>query len=351
MTENKVSTPATVEVLDVTEASSDLPAVSVDYTQLVEAWITFTKKHSGVKSAQSERSYRNAIKQALNYFSEHGISVLSATDDDVYAWLEQLKTEKAASTVQMYLVAVRLFFAFLAKEKIIADNPCEGMKAGVKMKRDEHKRDYLSAAQIRAMLDKMPTDTEMGLRNRAIVTLMVTSGLRCCEVSEAQCGDMRTSGDSTYLSLRGKGYTDKENTVKIEPNAEKFIREYWAMRFQGKSPKEKDFMFVSTSRNHAKLDKDDMLSTVSIRAIVKNALKEIGINDSRHTAHSLRHSACTLALKSGEKLESVKMAMRHARVETTLIYSHLIEREKNNCELAVGKMIFGDTKATKKKKI
>lgn len=347
MKEKKVTTPATVEVLGVTEVSSNLPVVSVDYTRLVEEWITFTKKHSGLKSAQSERSYRNAIKQALNYFSEHNVSILSATDDDVYQWLEFLKSQKSASTVQMYLVAVRLFFSFLTKQKIIAENPCDGMKAGVKIKRDEHKRDYLSAAQIRALLAQMPTDTEMGLRNRAVVALMVTSGLRCCEVSEAQCGDLRTSGDSTYLYLRGKGYTEKNNRVKVEPTAEKFIRDYWAVRFKGKTPKDKDFMFISTSRNHKKLDTDDELSTVSIRTIVKNALKAIGINDSRHTAHSLRHTACTLALKSGERLESVKMAMRHARVETTLIYSHLIEREKNNCELAIGKMIFGD----KKKKI
>lgn len=101
-------------------------------------------------------------------------------------------------------------------------------------------------------------------------------------------------------------------------------------------------MFISTSRNHARLDKDDMLSTVSIRAIVKNALKAIGINDSRHTAHSLRHTTCTLALKSGEELTNVQQMMRHARIDTTLIYSHALEREKNNAELAVGRMIFGE---------
>lgn len=101
-------------------------------------------------------------------------------------------------------------------------------------------------------------------------------------------------------------------------------------------------MFISTSRNHAKLDKDDMLSTQSIRAIVKDALKKIGINDSRHTAHSLRHTACTLALKSGEELTNVQQMMRHARLDTTLIYSHALEREQNNAELAIGRMIFGD---------
>ena len=332
----------TAEVMSVAvETGAGLPYVQVDYGNLIEKWLAFTKKHSGVKSAQSERSYRNAIKQAMIYFDNHGVNILSTSDDDIYSWLEYLKSEKSASTVQMYLVAVRLFFAFLKREKIISENPCEGMKAGVKIKRDEHKRDYLSANQIKEIITKMPTNSEMALRNLAVVCLMVTSGLRCCEVQEAQCGDIRTSGDSTFLYLRGKGYTDKENCVKVEPTTEKFIREYWAMRFKDKTPKDKDFMFVSTSRNHAKLDKDDMLSTQTIRAIVKKALKTIGINDSRHTAHSLRHSMITLALKSGEDLESVKMAARHARVETTLIYSHAIEREKNNAELAVGKMIFG----------
>lgn len=324
------------------DASADVVPV-FDSARLVNDWIDFTKSHTRLKSAQSERTYRGAIKQLFRFFDAQGKNVLTASESDVKEWLEHLKASKADSTVQMYLVAVRLFFAFLCKQKIIAENPCEAgglkLQAGVTVTR-EHKRDYLSAAQVKAMFAAMPSDTVMAKRNRALVALMTTAGLRCCEVQRAQCGDMRMKGDSLTLEIQGKGHTSKDAYVKIEPTVEKWIREYLAARFGNKSIKNSDYLFVSTSRNHT-ADKDDMLSTQAVRAIVKDAMKLIGFNDSRHSAHSLRHTACTLALKAGEDLSAVQMMMRHKRVETTLIYSHAIERENVNPESAVGKMIFG----------
>lgn len=325
----------------VVEDVSNLPAVQVDYSALVEKWLDFTKKHSGLKSAQSERSYRNAIKQALNYFNEHGVNILAATDDDIYSWLSDLKSAKAPSTVQMYLVAVRLFFAFLHREGIIAENPAEGMKAGVRIDRDKHKRDYLSVKRAQELIAAMPAATEMQLRNRAVVALMMTAGLRCCEVQKALYEDFRTAGDSEVLYIQGKGHVSKDDYVKVSPAVGKMIRDYLKVRFKGGKPKDSDYLFVSTSRNHT-ADKDDELSTQAIRAIVKQAMKNVGLDDSRHTAHSLRHTAATLMLRSGEDLNNVKQVLRHSNVQTTMIYAHALEREKNNAELAVSNLIFGE---------
>lgn len=328
--------PVTIDV------ESNLPSVVADYGALVFEWLDFTKKHSGI-SAQSERAYRNAIKQAVKYFSENGVNILTATDDDVYAWLESLKKEKADSTVQMYLVAVRLFFSWLYTKGHIAHNPCEGMKAGVKINRDKHKRDYLSVSRTQELIATMPAGTEKELRNRAIVGLMVTAGLRCCEVQKALYEDLRTAGDTDVLYIQGKGHTAKDAYVKVAPDVANMIRDYLKVRFKNGKPKDKDYLFVSTSRNHT-ADVDDELSTQAIRAIVKEAMKNIGFDDSRHTAHSLRHTAATLMLRSGEDLNNVKQVLRHSNVQTTMIYAHELEREKNNAELSVGKLIFGEKK-------
>ena len=332
------------DLIAVTETVTDSLATQNDYARFVNEWIAYAKNHASLRSAQSERAYRNSIKQLYLFFNEQGKSILSATEADISAWLAALKKSKADSTVQAYFVAVRLFFGFLCKKKIIAENPCaEGgvpMKAGVKVERDKHKRDYLSIEQVKEMLAAMPAYTEMELRDRAVVALMVTAGLRCCEVQQAQYEDWRMVGDSQVLYIRGKGHTTKEDYVKVEPTTSKMIREYLAVRFGKRRIKDKDYLFTSTSRNHT-ADADDELSTQAVRAIVKRAMERIGLNDSRHTAHSLRHTACTLALRAGEKLDSVKQMMRHKNIQTTLIYSHAIEREENNCELTVGKMIFG----------
>ena len=337
--EKVISPPVVVEV------GGNLPAVQFDYDLLVGKWIEFMKDYSGVESAQSERAYRGAIRQLYKYFNEQGVNIFAATEADVKTWLKYLKETKKPATVQMYLVAVRLFYAFLTKEKVIAENPCkaggEALKAGVKVKRNVHKRDYLSQAQAQKLIANMPAGTEKELRDRAIVALMITAGLRCCEVSRALYEDLRTAGDYHVLYLQGKGHTEKDDYIKVAPVVVEMIRDYLKVRFNGGEPKDSDYLFVSTSRNHAKLDRDDELSTQAIRAIAKAAFKAIGFDDSRHTAHSLRHTAATLMLRSGETLENVQSVLRHENIQTTLVYARALEREKNNAELKVSNLIFG----------
>lgn len=336
----KVISPPAVEVV------SNLPAVQFDYDLLVGKWIEFMKEYSGVESAQSERTYRGAIRQLYKYFGEHGVNIFAASEDDIKAWLKYLKAEKKPATVQLYLVAVRLFYAFLTKEKVIAENPCKAggvsLKAGAKVKRKVHKREYLAPEQARELIAKMPAGTEKELRDRAIVSLMMTAGLRCCEVSKALYEDLRTAGDYHVLYIQGKGHTEKDDYIKVAPAVVEMIRDYLKVRFKGREPKDSDYLFVSTSRNHAKLDRDDELSTQAVRAVAKKAFQAIGFDDSRHTAHSLRHTAATLMLRSGEPLENVQSVLRHENIQTTLVYARALEREKNNAELKVSNMIFGE---------
>lgn len=153
---------------------------------IVEEWLTFLKDFSGLKSAQSEKTYRNAIGQMLNWFKDNDKNIASATTADVRMWRDTLKLDKdtlkldkSPATVELYLVAARLFFAWLCNEGIIKQNPCNvgglNLKSGVKVER-EHKRSDLSVEQIREMLDAMPANSEMELRNRAVVALMCTAG-------------------------------------------------------------------------------------------------------------------------------------------------------------------------------
>ena len=328
----------------VVEVGSPLPVVQFDGKKLVAEWLAFLKKYSNVTSSQTERSYRNAIMQLADYLRGQSINPLAASEPDISAWLDYLRANKAAATVQAYLVAVRLFYSFLHAQNYIVNNPCKAgdlsLKAGVKIKRD-HKRDYLSVAKTQALIAAMPAQTEKDLRNRAIVGLMVTSGLRCIEVSKALYEDLRTAGDDDVLYILGKGHTEKDCFVKIAPDVMNMIRDYLKVRFKDTKPKDRDYLFVSTSRNHAKLDKDDELSTQAIRAIAKTAFKAIGYDDRRHTAHSLRHTAATLMLRAGESLENVQTCLRHENIQTTLNYAHALKREEINSELAVGNLIFG----------
>ena len=82
------------------------------------------------------------------------------------------------------------------------------------------------------------------------------------------------------------------------------------------------------------------MTTRTISGIAKTTMQEAGYNSSRLTAHSLRHSAVTLAVLGGMPLQEVQTFARHSNVDTTLIYVHTVDRMKSMCENVVSDMIF-----------
>ena len=230
----------------VTIDGGELLTAKPDYSKLAESWLDFTRKHSRIKSAASERAYKNAIKQALDWFKANGVDVLFATDDDIIRWRDEMKKSKSDSTVQLYFAALKMFFSWLKTAGFISENPTEGMTAGVTIDRDMHKRDYLTQDKARELIAAMPTDTLMNLRDRAVVALMITTGLRCCEVQKAKYGDFREVGDCDVLYIKGKGHTSNDSYVKVAPAVGKMIREYLQARFGAKTIQNKEYLFVST---------------------------------------------------------------------------------------------------------
>ena len=95
-------------------------------------------------------------------------------------------------------------------------------------------------------------------------------------------------------------------------------------------------LFTSLSNN----SKGARISTRSISGTIKTSLKNAGYDSDRLTAHSLRHTAVTLSLIGGQKLEEVQQFARHKNIATTLIYAHNLDRMKNQCENTIANAIF-----------
>ena len=279
-------------------------------------------------SPKTIATYNRAIRQFMKYVEEHEIS--QPTRETVLAYREELKVGHKASTVTSYIVALRLLFQWTAQEGFYP-NIAEHVK-GAKLTK-EHKKDYLTASQIKDIMASIDQSTPQGRRDYAIFALMVCGGLRDIEVHRAQVQDLRTLGDSTVLYLLGKGREDKAEYVKVPPVVEKAVRSSLADR---ESVKPNDPLFISLSNN----SKGKQISTRSISGLIKDILKKAGYNSDRLTAHSLRHSAVTLSLLGGEKLEEVQQFARHKNIATTLIYAHSLDRAKNTCESTIAGAIF-----------
>ncbi len=289
-------------------------------SSFVDEWIKF----ADVKE-KSAVTYSKVLKVFFQYLSDERI--VNPTPDDIYNWREFLKAQdKSPATVNLYLTAVKLFFKFL-KVKGIYDLEISRMK-GCKVS-SEHKKDPLTAEQVKKILDSFDTKSIEGLRNKAIFALMVTCGLRTIEVSRADCSDLKKSCGRTMLFVQGKGRDEKSECVMIPEKVCQLINDFHKKLYCPKNGP----LFPS-------LTTGGRLIAGSVGRIIKTSMRAAGIDSSRLTAHSLRHTAATAMLLNGVELAKVQQILRHKNINTTLIYSHHLERMKNHGEDAAADSFF-----------
>ncbi len=280
-------------------------------------------------SAKTADTYNKALKQLFNYFTENGIT--QPGRQDILSFRSELEASgHKPTTIQNYITAIRLFFRWTEQENLYP-NIADHIK-GAKLNR-EHKKDYLTAAQCKQILDGIEQDTLRGKRDYAIMVLMLTGGLRTIEVARANIEDLRTAADCTVLYVQGKGKQEKADYIKISDYAEKVLRAYFKARGKAdpKSP-----LFASLDHKN----QGGRMTTRSISRIAKSTMQAAGFDSDRLTAHSLRHTAVTLSLLAGEKLEDVQQFARHSNIATTMIYNHALDKAKNNCSAAISAALF-----------
>ena len=292
--------------------------------EVFNSWTSFIDA-----SPRTVETYSKAIKQFFIYLQGKGIK--QPQREDIVAYREYLSKDHKPTTVQSYLAAVKLFFQWAEQEKIYP-NIAQRVK-GAKLD-TEHKKDYLTKKQVSKLLKSIDRSTLKGKRDYAMLSLMVTTGLRTVSIINANVEDIRAAGDATALYYKGKGHQEKATYVKLAEPVEEAIRDYLKARGRadGKEP-----LFTSTAhRNNG-----GRMTTRSISRVAKESLIDIGLDSDRLTAHSFRHTAATLNLLNGGTVEETQQLLDHKNINTTLIYSHALERAKNNSEKRIAKAIFG----------
>ena len=288
---------------------------------LVSRWLKF----AGVAD-KSVATYSIAIRQLFKYFRDN--EIVNPKREDLENWRDGLiDGGKSAATIQLYLTSAKIFFRWLSMENIYP-NVADHLKNRVKISGD-HKKDALNAEQSAQLLKAITGDSVKSKRDRAIVALLLTAGLRTIEICRADVGDIRNG----FLFVLGKGRSEKTESVKLAAPVQNLIADYLESR--GKVDNT-DPLFTSTSNRC----KSARLDTQTVRKLVKTLLRGIGLDSDKLTAHSLRHTAALQMLLNGAKLEQVQQVLRHRSLNTTMIYNHSIERMKNNAEDLAANAIF-----------
>jgi len=288
------------------------------YSFLIDAFVS-----SQDVRPNSRALYKRTIKQFFNWLSASSLELRDLSRIEIIKYKEYLlEAGLSTLTIDSYLVAVRKFFEWAETNKYYP-NVAKGIK-GIRRKRDYRKMP-LSSSQGKELLEHFESYT---LRDYAIVNLLIRTGLRTIELIRANVGDITFKGDTRVLLVHGKGRDEKDNFVILSKKAYEPIKEYLETR---QKVNQNSPLFISVSNKNY----NQRLTTRSIRRIVKEGLRAIGLDNKEFTAHSLRHSFASYLFKDGQRLEHIQGALRHTNPATTQIYLKGIEQEmrlKNNVE-------------------
>jgi site-specific recombinase XerD len=238
------------------------------------------------------------------------------TDESVREYRLWLNRQPAGSdtlkkrTQNYYMIALRAFLKYLVRQGITSMPPERIDLAKVA----ERTIDMISFEELSRLLAAPNTSTLMGLRDKAMLELFFSTGLR---VSELASLSRELDIDADEFSIRGKG--EKVRVVFISPEARASVKEYLKKRNDLE-----DAMFVNIVRD-AKKTVPSRLTSRSIERIVKHYAIKAGISK-KVTPHVIRHSFATDLLSNGADIRSVQMLLGHANIATTQIYTHITDK-------------------------
>lgn len=275
---------------------------------------------------RTKETYVKGVKVFLEWCNKNNIN--EVTHAILIQYKEDLMTDKKASTISMYMTALKKLYKYLETKGI--KNIASDLK-GAKQKRN-YSKDPLTLDQAKDLLNSIDRTTKEGKRNYALIHLLITTGLRTIEIERANIEDIRNVANTSVLYVMGKGRDTKDEYVKLTYETLKAINEYLATR-DIKDNKEPLFISYSDRTNGKRL------KTRSIRDIIKKAYLKIGINSDKITSHSLRHTAITLSLIGGTPLQEVQQMARHSNINTTMIYAHNLKRIESNAESNIQKLL------------
>jgi integrase/recombinase XerD len=291
---------------------------------------------AGDAASDTLNTYRRQVQQFVEWCDRKKINPAEVTKDDIKhyrRWMVEKKKFKPA-TIALKLSVVKRFYQAAVEKGLIAINPAAGVKPP-REKRDPAERiTYLEKAEVEKFLEAIPQDgTLKTARDKALLAIMALEGPRTVELHRANISDLVRQGGNLGIRVEGKRNI---RIVPLTPDIAKILMNYLEAREEnGEALKSSSPLFIAVGNRAG----GERISRRGIRLIVDNYLKQTALKQTPGrtiSAHSLRHTAGTLALRSGAELRQVQDLLGHADPRTTCIYAHVADRWENNPALKLG---------------
>lgn len=256
------------------------------------------------KGEQTIEAYTRDIASFLDYAHEKGVKrIKQLTPEIINAYLGLAKrASKSEATIRRYYMSIRSFYRFLRRIKAIDSDFIEG----VQVPRHKIKAPRIpTKEEVGRMLDLPDTTQETGARDKAMLELIYSSGLRASELCDLEFKDY---GGNCVTVISGKG--EKTRTVPITEEARKWISLY-IIGYRGT---EEGFLFITQA--HKKGINRRLLAEIVGRYAKKARLEGL-------TPHTLRHACATHLLDAGADLRLIQEILGHSSITSTQRYTHL----------------------------
>ncbi len=264
-------------------------------------------------SAHTIRAYNSDILSFLLWLDTTPIEQTDHTKlKDYLVFIQRFNYSK--TTLSRKIAAIRTFYRFLYREKIIESNPANSVHAP---KKNKSLPKFLTGKEIEQILNNIKISTPAGYRNRTILELLYATGMRISELSNLNFGNLNL--EENEITVMGKG--SKERIVLVSQRAKDFLEKYiktvrYMVAQEGSATEENEDSPVFINKTGYRLQPQ------SIRTVLNDIVKKIEL-PKKVTPHVFRHSFATKLLENGADLRVVQELLGHASISNTQIYTHV----------------------------
>ena len=261
-------------------------------------------------SPNTLEAYQNDLNHLLEFLQEKNLCYKNVTIEDLQHFCAVLiDLGISARSLARTLSGLRSFYRFLLLEGEVENDPTELLE-GPKISR--HIPDVLTVEEIGRMISCIDLSKQEAQRNRAILEVLYSCGLRVSELCQLKLSSLYL--DEGFIRVEGKG--NKERLVPISEKAIKELNFWFSERVHIPiKPGNEDYVFVSFRRGGA-------LTRVMVFYIIKELAERAGIHKSI-SPHTFRHSFATHLLEGGANLRAIQSMLGHESIGTTEIYTHI----------------------------
>ncbi len=285
----------------------------MDFCQTVERFLSYLQLSKGV-SEHTLRGYRLDLDFFLEFLGKE-----SVTKRQIRSYLSHLYQKGLSTrTVLRRLSSLRSFYKYAMREKLVQENPLEEIESP---KKEKKLPICITYDQVELLFNQPDTSSYLGVRDRAILELFYSSGLRLSEVAGLNRGDIDKKG--LVLNIFGKGKKQRQTPI-TQTAADWILRtvdhpERHLDTKEHKAEKDSDAIFLNKWGTR--------LTVRSIDRMFRIYLKASGLGI-RITPHTIRHTIATHWLENGMDLKTIQLLLGHNSLSTTTIYTHVSPKLK-----------------------